>query len=64
MTAASYDRSLEDQGNIIALEHLNVQIDDQRLATLFYIGALGLTRDPYMNVLDTNMWVNAGCNRH
>ena len=63
MTATSHDRSLEDQGNIIALEHLNVQIDDQRLATLFYIGALGLTRDPYMNVLDTNMWVNAGCNQ-
>ena len=63
MTATSHDRSLEDQGNIIALEHLNVQIDDQRLATLFYIGGLGLTRDPYMNVLDTNMWVNAGCNQ-
>ena len=41
MTATSHDRSLEDQGNILALEHLNVQIDDQRLATLFYIGALG-----------------------
>ena len=44
MTATSHDRSLEDQGNIIALEHLNVQIDDQRLATLFYIGALGSRR--------------------
>ena len=46
MSAASFDRSTEDQGNIIALEHVNVQIDDQRLATLFYVGGLGLTRDP------------------
>ena len=60
MTATSHDRSLEDQGNIIALEHLNVQIDDQRLATLFYIGALGLTRDPYMMTSTDNMWVNVG----
>jgi len=63
MSAASFDRSTEDQGNIIALEHVNVQIDDQRLATLFYVGGLGLTRDPYMNVIDTNMWMNAGRNQ-
>ncbi len=63
MNTAGYDRALEDLGNIIALEHVNVQIDDQRIATLFYIGGLGLTRDPYMNVLDTNMWVNAGRNQ-
>lgn len=63
MSATSFDRSTEDQGNIIALEHVNVQIDDQRLATLFYVGGLGLTRDPYMNVIDTNMWMNAGRNQ-
>ena len=33
---------------------------DQRLATLFYVAGLGLTRDPYLMVSDTNMWVNVG----
>ena len=36
----------EDVGNIVLLEHVNVQIPDQALATLFYVMGLGLTRDP------------------
>ncbi|MGH7816985.1 MAG: hypothetical protein ACREOR_06315 [Candidatus Binatia bacterium] len=52
--------SEEDVGNIIALEHVNVQISDQSLATLFYVVGLGGTRDPYLNVGLTNMWVNVG----
>lgn len=55
-----YDRAAEDLGNIVALEHVNVLIPDQRLATLFYVTGLGLTRDPYMFTGVTNMWVNAG----
>ena len=50
----------EDVGNIISLEHVNVQIPDQALATLFYVIGLGGTRDPYLNVGLTNMWVNFG----
>src|SRR5262245_57920471 len=50
----------EDVGNIIALEHVNVQISDQALATLFYVVGLGGTRDPYLNVGLNNMWVNFG----
>jgi len=50
----------EDVGNIVLLEHVNVQIPDQALATLFYVIGLGLTRDPYLNVGLNNMWVNAG----
>jgi hypothetical protein len=50
----------EDVGNIVLLEHVNVQIPDQALATLFYVVGLGLTRDPYLNVGLNNMWVNAG----
>jgi hypothetical protein len=50
----------EDVGNIVLLEHVNVQIPDQALATLFYVLGLGLTRDPYLNVGLNNMWVNAG----
>ena len=50
----------EDVGNIVLLEHVNVQISDQALATLFYVVGLGFTRDPYLNVGLNNMWVNAG----
>jgi hypothetical protein len=50
----------EDVGNIVLLEHVNVQIPDQALATLFYVVGLGFTRDPYLNVGLNNMWVNVG----
>lgn len=55
-----FNRAAEDLGNSIHLEHVNVTIPDQRLATLFYVTGLGLTRDPYLMVSDTNMWVNVG----
>jgi hypothetical protein len=55
-----FDRALEDLGNSIHLEHVNVTVPDQRLANLFYVAGLGLTRDPYLMVSDTNMWVNVG----
>ncbi len=54
------DYSEEDVGNIISLEHVNVQIPDQSLATLFYVVGLGCTRDPYLNVGLNNMWANIG----
>ncbi len=50
----------EDVGNIVLLEHVNVQIPDQASATLFYIVGLGFTRDPYLNVGLQNMWANLG----
>ena len=50
----------EDVGNIVSLEHINVQIPDQSLATLFYVVGMGFTRDPYLNVGLNNMWVNVG----
>ena len=55
-----YDRGGEDLGNIVALEHVNIRVPDQRLATLFYVAGLGLTRDPYLMAGANNMWVNAG----
>jgi hypothetical protein len=55
-----YDRAAEDLGNSIHLEHVNVQVPDQRLAILFYVTGLGLTRDPFLMVSDSNMWVNVG----
>ncbi len=55
-----YDRVAEDLGNFVGLEHLNVRVPDQRLATLFYVTALGLTRDPYLVTGVLNMWINVG----
>jgi catechol 2,3-dioxygenase-like lactoylglutathione lyase family enzyme len=58
-----YDRTAEDVGNIVKLEHVNVTIPDQRLATLFYVKGLGFTRDPYLMVELDNMWINIGRNQ-
>lgn len=56
----SFDRTTEDLGNVTHLEHVNLMVPDQLIATQFYISALGLTRDPYMMTGTDNMWVNAG----
>ncbi len=58
--AGTFIRAAEDLGNIVGLEHINVTIPDQSLATLFYIKGLGLTRDPYIMTELDNMWVNVG----
>lgn len=55
-----YDRDAQVVGNIVHLEHFNVCIPDQRLATLFYVVGLGGTRDPYLFMGLENMWVNFG----
>jgi hypothetical protein len=55
-----YDRTVEDLGNIVELGHVNVTVPDQKLATIFYISGLGLTRDPYLMTGLSNMWVNVG----
>lgn len=56
----TFDRSAEDLGNIVGLEHVNVTVPDQGLATLYYVSGLGLTRDPYMMTSIDNMWINVG----
>ena len=58
--APTYDRTRQDLGNIVLLEHVNVTIPDQHLATIFYVSGLGLTRDPYLMTGIDNMWVNVG----
>jgi hypothetical protein len=60
MQQPAFDRTAENIGNIVLLEHVNVTQTDQRVTTIFYIEGLGLTRDPYMHVTDVNMWVNIG----
>ncbi|HEY4801294.1 MAG TPA: glyoxalase/bleomycin resistance/dioxygenase family protein [Paraburkholderia sp.] len=52
--------TLEDTGNLVLLEHVNLTIPDQRLATAFYVSGLGLTRDPFLMTGVTNMWINIG----
>jgi len=60
MDHKAFDRTAEDVGNIVKLEHVNLTIPDQRLATIFYVSGLGLTRDPYVMTGVDNMWVNVG----
>jgi hypothetical protein len=58
--ARQYDRTTQTVGNIVHFEHYNCLIDDQGLATLFYVVGLGGTRDPYLFMGLENMWVNFG----
>ncbi len=51
---------MREFGNVVSLEHVNLKQPDQRLATIFYVSGLGLTRDPYMMTGVENMWINAG----
>jgi hypothetical protein len=60
MTQSAFDRSSQNVGNILALEHVNITVPDQALATLFYVGGIGLTRDPYIDFGAFNVWINAG----
>ena len=50
----------EDIGNIVLMEHVNVQVPDQSIAMMFYIMGMGFTRDPYLNIGLGNMWANVG----
>ncbi len=50
----------EDVGNVVEMEHVNLTVPDQGMATLFYISGLGGTHDPYLMVGTENMWVNIG----
>lgn len=57
---SEFDRSAEDVGNVLMLEHLNLTVPDQGVAALFYVTGLGFTRDPYIDFGTFNMWVNLG----
>jgi len=60
MQKSQYDRAAQDIGNIVNLGHVNVRIDDQQVATHYYVTGLGLTRDPFLNTGAGNMWINVG----
>ena len=44
-----FDRTTQDIGNIVEFGHVNVRVPDQRLAIIFYVMGLGLTREQVMN---------------
>ena len=43
---AQFDREAENLGNVTMLEHVNVEIPNQALASNFYLVGCGFTRDP------------------
>ena len=63
--AKTFDRTKESLGNILHMEHVNLAVSQQELATLFYITGLRFTRDPFIMTSTDNMWVNMGrCQVH
>lgn len=56
----AFDRSEENIGNVLSMQHINLCVPDLYLATIFYVTGLGLTRDPYVDFGGPIMWVNAG----
>jgi catechol 2,3-dioxygenase-like lactoylglutathione lyase family enzyme len=56
-----YDRTTQDVGNVLGMEHVNLAVTDRDLADRFYVSALGFTRDPYIDLgLYGTTWVNLG----
>jgi len=60
MAERAFDRSEEDFGNVLNMEHINLTVPDQQVAALFYVTGLGFTRDPYIDFGTFNMWINVG----
>ena len=58
--SAGFERSAEDVGNVVSLEHVNVKVADQSHAHVFYVSGMGFTRDPYIDFGLRNMWINLG----
>ncbi len=51
---------LPEIGGILHLEHVNFEVADHEMPTIFFMNGLGLTRDPYRRADETNMGVNIG----
>ena len=60
MVKRAFDRTEEDFGNVLNMEHINLTVPDQQVAALFYVTGLGFTRDPYIDFGTFNMWINVG----
>lgn len=60
MAADKNNSPSPDLGSVVSLDHVNLRVSDQGLATLYFLEGLGLTRDPYRMNGTGNMWVNIG----
>ena len=60
MSPLPHDRRLQDVSNVVLLEHVNVTVPDFEIAALFYVNALGFTRDPYIDLGPDLLWINLG----
>ena len=47
-------------GAMVMMDHVNFQTPGHDMATMFFIGGLGLTRDPYRRADMQNMGINVG----
>jgi len=55
-----FERTGEDAGNIVLMEHVNTRIPDQSQAHLFHVTGIRFTRDPYLDFGMRNIWINLG----
>ncbi|MCP4228289.1 MAG: hypothetical protein GY773_33480, partial [Actinomycetia bacterium] len=56
-----YDRSSQDVGNVLSMEHVNLAVTDRDVADRFYISGLGFTHDPYIDLgIFGTTWANLG----
>lgn len=58
--STTFDRTTQDFGNVVCMEHVNLLVADQSVAHLFYVTGMGFTRDPYIDFGMRNMWINLG----
>eukprot|EP01114_Cavostelium_apophysatum_P018899 TRINITY_DN5940_c0_g1_i1.p1 TRINITY_DN5940_c0_g1~~TRINITY_DN5940_c0_g1_i1.p1 ORF type:complete len:252 (-),score=6.63 TRINITY_DN5940_c0_g1_i1:254-958(-) len=49
-----------DLGDIVLMEHFNLEIEDQKVGLIFYCEGMGFARDPHERVSVPIMWVNVG----
>lgn len=59
MTDNEYETTPE-VGGILHLDHVNFQVPEHDLVTVFFVNGLGLTRDPFRRADETNMGINVG----
>jgi hypothetical protein len=54
------EEEVQDVGNIVLLEHVNIEVEDPVIASVFYCDGLGLTRDPFRKGDISTTWINLG----
>ncbi len=52
--------TMPEVGGMLHLDHINFQVPEHDLVTVFFINGLGLTRDPFRRADETNIGINVG----